>query len=85
MNLQTNLTELTDDEVQVKAIIWRREALHGNKKAFSLPHLYETESRRRANAKGGTGFGTLDAVAVPIWRRMLFWRSPVGSELTRQA
>ena len=85
MNLRTNLIDLTDDEVKVKAIIWRREALQGNKKAFGLAHLYEAESRRRATSKGGTGFSTLDAVPVPFWRRMLFWRSPFGGGLTRQA
>jgi len=85
MNSRTPLTVLTDDEIQVKAIIWRREALKGNKKAFGLAHMYESESRRRSASKGGTGFGTLDAKPASFWRRMLFWRSPADAGEARHS
>ena len=83
MNSRTPLTVLTDDEIQVKAIIWRREALQGNKKAFGLAHMYESESRRRSASKGGTGFSTLDVKPASFWRRMLFWRSPAEAHHAR--
>ncbi|MDB5828396.1 MAG: hypothetical protein JWQ73_2616 [Variovorax sp.] len=61
----TPLNDLTDDEIQVKAIVWRGKALQGNQKALGMAHMYEAESRRRAKSNGVGGFDALDIKPVP--------------------
>ena len=81
----TSLHDLTDDEIQVKAIIWRREALQGNKNAFGPAHRFEAEGRRRSASRGSTGLCTLDVRPVPFWQRLLSLRSITGSTAPKRA
>ncbi|RZL68713.1 MAG: hypothetical protein EOP77_00290 [Variovorax sp.] len=43
----SEFADFTDDELQVQAREWRRQAMHGRKDARSIAHALEVEIRRR--------------------------------------
>ncbi len=74
--LSNDVTAMPDDVLARAAWQQRREALHGNRRAFGQAHLLEQELRRRSgygNPRGVRPAGSnVDCKTRPWWQ---FWRS----------
>ena len=87
--LPPQLGHIDDDELERLAVIWRAQALRGDREAFGIAHALEVERRRRQRA---SQLASLPPEPVPERRWWQFWRTstrgeadpPAGSKTSRR-
>jgi hypothetical protein len=75
--LPPQLGHIDDDELERLAVIWRAQALRGDREAFGIAHALEVERRRRQRA---SQLASLPPEPVPERRWWQFWRISTRGE-----